>query len=478
MYFKAQVLSENERELVHAETLRILSETGIRFHSQKALKILEASGARVDYEKKTAFIHAELVERVLQTAPHSFVLGARNPAYDYPLPSHVSRYAIDGTAAFTQDFSTGEHRYGKDEDNQNALRVFQQMDLGVMAWAPVSAEDKPANSRPLHEFFSMIKYCSKHGQHELHTREQAPYLAEGLIAVMGGEDEVRRRHAYSLIYCPVAPLMHDGPMLDAYLELGALDLPVMILPMPVNGSTGPITLFSNICVSNAEALSSIVIFQLAHPGRPVIYSSATGTMEMHKGNYLGGTPEMGIMSAALVEMGRFYNLPATSAGCTADARQPGPDAVLEKVITTLPPVLAGSDVIVGFGEVESDQLLVLEQIVVDNEIAHLCERIYQGVDCSSPKVVTDDILRVGPGGNFLAARSTRNFVRSGELYMSKLFDRNSMDKWLELGKPNIYSNARKKVEEILAAPVADPLPDSTLGRLDDILHKADHEIKH
>jgi len=117
-----------------------------------------------------------------------------------------------------------------------------------------------------------------------------PYLAEGLIAVMGSEAEVRKRHAYSLIYCPVAPLMHDGPMMDAYIELGALDVPVMTLPMPVTGTTCPVSLFGNICVANAEALSTIIVYQLAHPGRPVIYSSATGTMDLRNGAFMGVTP--------------------------------------------------------------------------------------------------------------------------------------------------------------------------------------------
>ena len=199
-----------------------------------------------------------------------------------------------------------------------------------------------------------------------------------MIAVMGGEDEVRARHAYSFIYCPVAPLVHDGPMMDGYFELGDLDVPIMLLPMPVTGTTGPASLFSNICLATAEGLSSIVVYQLAHPGRPMIFSSATGSMDLRNGAFLGGTPEMGLMSAALVEMGRFYGLPATSAGCTADARQPGPDAVLEKLITSITPVLAGSDILVGFGAIESDQLLVLEQIVVDNEIAHCLRTRFPG----------------------------------------------------------------------------------------------------
>ncbi len=477
MQFQSKLLSDAEKERIHKEALRILWEAGVKFHSQKALHLLEANGARVDYETKIAYIPKEMVEQALATSPKSFVLGARNPAHEYPLPSPVSRYAMDGTAAFAQDFQTRERRYGTDKDNEHAMRIFQQMDMGVMAWPAVSAEDQPSQSRPLYEWFSMFKYCSKHGQHELHNAEQAAYLAEGLIAVMGGEDEVRARHAYSFIYCPVAPLVHDGPMMDGYFELGDLDVPIMVLPMPVTGTTGPASLFSNICLATAEGLSSIVAYQLAHPGRPMIFSSATGSMDMRNGAYLGGTPEMGLMSAALVEMGRFYDLPATSAGCTADARQPGPDAVLEKLITSITPVLVGSDILVGFGAVESDQLLVLEQIVVDNEIAHVCERAFQGVDSGPEKSLTDDIIKVGPGGNFLAQKSTRNLARSGETYLTGLLDRHTLDQWLELGKPDIYSNARQKVEEILAAPVEDPLPEDVFGKLDGILDRANQELK-
>ncbi len=476
MRFQSQVLTDSEKEQIDNEALRILNEAGIRYYSDKALKLLESNGAEVDWDTHIAYIPPELVDCALETAPKSFTLGARNPQNNYSLPSPVSRFALDGTAAFAQDFYTGEHRYGTFRDNENALRIFQVMDMGVMAWPPVSAEDKPAHSRPLHEWSAMMKFCSKHGQHELHIVEQAPYLAEALIALFGSEEEIRSRHAYSLIYCPVSPLIHDGPMMDAYFEMGSLDVPIMVLPMPVPGMTGPASLFGNICLANAEALSSIIVYQLAHPGRPMIYSSATGTTDMRNGAYMAGTPEMGLMSAALVEMGRYYDLPATSAGCTADARQPGAEAVLEKVISTIPPVLAGSDILVGFGEIESDQLLVLEQIVVDNEIAHFCERILQGVDSNPEKILTDDVVDVGPGGHFLTRKSTRKFARGDEVHYADLLDRHTLDQWLQLGKPSMYSNARKKVEEILAQPVQDPLPDDVSGKLDEILAKADEEL--
>jgi trimethylamine--corrinoid protein Co-methyltransferase len=476
MKFTAQVLSASEQQRVHAESLRILSEVGVKFLGETALPLLKKAGARVDEESHIARLPKELVEEALQAVPRSFTLGARNPAYDYPLPSPVSRYCIDGTAAFALDFHTGERRYGTLQDIENGLRIFQQLDMGVMAWAPTAASETPAHSRALHEFFAMVKFCSKHGEHELHFTNQVPYLIAGLQAVLGSRPELHSRNAFSLIYCPVAPLMHDGEMLDAYLELGQIGLPVMIMPMPVPGTTGPASLFANICQANAEELSTIVVFQLAHPGRPLIYSNATGTVDFRTGAYLGGSPEMGLMAAALTLMGRFYGLPSTSAGCTADAKQPGAEAVLEKLLTTLPPVCAGADIVIGMGEIESDQLLVLEQLIVDNEIAHFCERLLQGVDASPEKELFEDIVQTGPGGNFLKLKSTRLASRSDEFFYPMLFDRRTPDKWVEAGKPTLYTKAREKVEEILAGPLVDPLPEAVCAELDAILASADREL--
>ena len=125
MRFRSQLLTDYEKEQVHTETLRILGEAGVCYRSDKALKLLETNGARIDWDKHIAYIPPDLVQQALKTSPKSFTLGARNPQYDYALPSPISRYALDGTAAFAQDFETGEHRYGTAKDNENGLRIFQ-----------------------------------------------------------------------------------------------------------------------------------------------------------------------------------------------------------------------------------------------------------------------------------------------------------------------------------------------------------------
>jgi trimethylamine--corrinoid protein Co-methyltransferase len=477
MEFLARFLNEEALTGLHTESLRLLAEVGVCFHGEKALGILEAHGAQVSREDHRARIPAELVEEALRTAPREIVFDARNPALSFPMPSTWTGLGMDGTASFALDFQTGERRYGTKKDIQNAMRVFQALDLAVMAWAPTCASDAPAPSRPVHEFLDMLRYCSKHGEHELHRADQVPYLVEGLVAIQGSEEAVRNNKIASLIYCPVAPLVHDGQMLDAYLELGQLDLPVMIMPMPVAGTTGPASLYSNTLLANTETLSAIVVFQLAHPGRPLVYSNAVGVVDFTTGNFLAGSSETALQSAALIAMGRHYHLPTTSTGCSCDAKEPGPQAVLEKSISALLDFMAGSDMIIGIGEVDCSQLLVLEQMVVDNEIAHRCQRVRQGLDTSDAKRLLADIGQVGPGGHFLKSKSTRQAARSGEFTIPALVDRHPYEAWVDLGRPSIYSAARAKVQEILEGPPVDPLPDDICGKLDEILRRADTELK-
>lgn len=474
--FTAQVLNEAEKERIHFESLKILSEVGVKYYSKIALGILENAGARVDYDSQMAWIDSSMVIEALKTAPEKVTLGARNSSYDFAMPSTYTGYTLDGTASFAIDFEGGQRRYGTTKDIEYASRIFETVELGVVAWPSVIASDAPKHSRVLYEFLTTLKYTAKHVQHELHCPEEVPYLVEAMTAILGSIEAVKERKICSVCYCPVAPLTHEGPMSEACLELIKYAVPVLIYPMPACGSTGPASLFYNICLANAEALSTLVLLQAASPGSPQIFGSASGVMDFKTGSFLEGNAEMVIQTAAMGEMARHYNLPNTQAGCLTDARHPGVEAVMEKMLTTLPLVLTGADLINGIGEIETSQLLVLEQILIDEEIARRCHRLREGVNCREEKSLFDDILKVGPGGHFLAEESTYQLCRSSEFYQPALCDRTSLDQWQALGRPDLYIKAREQVRQILAAPVQNPLPAKVSAAFEDILKRASAEL--
>jgi trimethylamine--corrinoid protein Co-methyltransferase len=474
MRMQCSYLSEPEKERIHRDSLKILWEVGVKFRSANARKILAGNGAKVDDE--IVRIPAELVAQALKTAPKKFTLGARNPSFDFPMPSAFTGYTLDGAATFAIDFQTGERRYAVTADLVASLRILEELPLGTVVWPNVVLDDIPANSSDIRTSFLSFQHSSKHIQHEIHHPAHVPYLIEGLAAILGSEAAIRQRKIFSVCYCTIPPLTHDEEMCDACLELAKFHVPILPYPMPAPGSSGPASLYSDIAVANAESLSALVLFQMATPGTPIIYGHATGITNFNSGGFVEGAPESNLLNGGLGEMGRFYGLPNTQAGCLTDAKAPGAQAMMEKMFTTLPLVLSGVDVVNGIGEIATSQLLVQEQILVDHELAVLCKRMKDGIEVSDAKDYFDDVARVGPGGTFLMEDNTVAACRSEEFCLPQLVDRNTYEQWIELGRPDIYTEARKKITELLAAPLKNPLPDKVLGKLDEILQRADATI--
>ena len=469
-------LTAEEKLRIHKDSLKILDQVGVKFMSPTALKILFENGARIDNDKRIATFSEEMVQRALDSAPKSFVLGARNPEFDFSLPSAYTAYTLDGAATFAIDFDTGERRNALTKDMIASLKIFEEMPLATVVWPNVMCNDLIENYNEVRPSLLSLIHSSKHIQNELHHIREVPFLIACLSAILGSEEAVKERKIFSATYCTIPPLTHDQEMCDTYLELAKFHVPILALPMPAAGSTGPASLYSNIAVANAESLSTLILFQMAEPGTPIILGNAAGITNFSLGTFLEGAPETTLMSGALGEMSRFYGLPNTQAGCLSDAKQPGAQAIMEKTLSTLPLVLGGVDVVNGTGELETSQLLVLEQIVVDHEIAQMCQRYKEGIEVSDRKDLLDDIKSAGAGGHFLTQPGTLRYCRSKEFFLPGLSDRNTFESWEEIGRPDLYSKARQKVEEILSGPQKNPLADDVIGKLEEIGRKADSSL--
>jgi trimethylamine--corrinoid protein Co-methyltransferase len=477
MRTQSTYLSEPEQERVHRDSLRILSEVGVRFRSARARKLLAGFGARVEHDHEIVRIPPELVEQALKSAPRSFTLGARQTEFDFALPSAFTGYTLDGAATFAVDFETNARRYAATKDLIASLRIFEELPLGTVVWPNVVLHDIPEHSSDIRTALLSFMYSSKHIQHEIHHPAHVPYLIEGLAAILGSEEAIRQRKIFSVCYCTIPPLTHDDEMCDACLELAQFQVPILPYPMPACGSTGPASLYSDIAVANAESLSSLTLFQMASPGTPIIYGSAAGITNFRTGGFVQGAAESSLINTALGEMARFYNLPNTQAGCLTDAQEPGPQALLEKMITTLPLVLSGVDVINGIGEMATSQLLVQEQILVDHELACFCKRLKDGVEIDDTQDFFDDVARVGPSAHFLMEQNTVQACRSRQFFHPQLVERSTYEEWLGLGQPNMYSKARKRVRSIMESPLKNPLSADLIGKLEAVMRRADEDLR-
>jgi len=457
MQVEIKVFTEEEKQLVHERTMEILSETGVWIKSPIAFNALKEAGAKVDEEKNIVFFTDEMVKDAIDKAPKSFTLGARNPKYDFELPAKESRHLMSGITTNIYDPYTGEFRESLKSDVVNVGRIFQHAETGVACWTGCSAADVPEKTHCLHEMAAIIQGTSKHVQVELSSTYESPFAAQLLETVCGSKEAVIERKIASFLYCPVSPLTQDKNMLEAYLALADYEIPINIYPMPMIGMTSPASMFSTICQINAEVLSAIVLFQTIHPGWPVIYGVASGMADPRTGEYVK-SGEAALVSLGGTEMARFYGLPCAVTGGGS--------------FETMPTYLGRADLIDGIGTTDNGMAVSLEMILTEDEIAKRCLRISKGIRIEPDTDLTEDIKQEGPGGTFLARRSSvKNFRNPDEMYYSKMFPAKLRATTYE--KRDSIEIANKKVRQILEGPMVDALPEDVQTKIDAICAEAD-----
>ncbi len=471
-----QVLSSEERDRIHEESLRILSTTGMRVNTGMGRRILAVAGAQVDETNFMVRFPRALVEEALRLAPRQFVLGARRPEWDLPMNSGDCILLVDGEARFVLDRNTGRRRLSTFADWLEATRLIDALDDIGVYWRMVIADDAERKETPPIAYWRhLFGNFSKHIQESLPSQAQAPWLLEVLTIIFGDRETIRQRHPISYLLCPQSPLTIEGPHTDAYLATLGWDIPVAAMPMPLMGATAPGSLISTIVIGNCEVLGLLCLVQAASPGTPFIYAPALAVMDPRTGQYSGGAVEQGLLSAAATEMGRYYGLPVEAPGIGTNHQVPGIQAGYERAINGLLPALSWPDILVGPGLLGGSMTLSFEQLLIDTEMFRLFTRAVAGIDSAPHRWLGDVIDEVGPGGHFLGQRSTADGIRSGEWYITELGFHDTFEAWEAAGSPRLLDSAREKVEHILSTHQPLPLSEEALRELD-LLEKRAREL--
>lgn len=468
-----QVLSGDERAQVHDRTLKLLAETGARVETAPGREMLRAAGAMVDENRKTVRFPRSLVEESLRLAPKRYTLGGRRPGCDLHMNGGDCTLLVDGEAMFVLDRQTGERRLGMSQDWMEATRLIDALDEVGVYWAAVESSDRGDTVADYVAYLcDLFRTFSKHVQDAPGTPEESAWLLEVLQTVFGDRQSIRRKHPFSFLLCPQSPLVIDGPHTDAYLATVGWDIPVAVMPMPLMGGTAPGSLISTTVLGNCEVLAMLCLVQAAAPGTPFIYAPALAVINPRSGRYGGGPVEHALLGAAVTEMAREYGLPVEASGFGTDQHVPGIQAGYERALNGMLPVLSWPDILVGPGLLGGSMILSLEQLLIDVEVFRMCRRVHHGISAGDSAWLEDVIGSVGPGGSFIAERSTVKGIRGGEWYISAMGVHRSYEEWTDDGRPTLLSEAREKVEHVLAAHEPLPLDENVERELDRIQQRA------
>lgn len=460
------ILSPEDVRRIHEATLEVIEKTGIRFPSARALEIWHAHGATVDRETMVVKAPADLLEKALKTAPPAYSLAARDPGQDLPMDGNHVFLGTDGCGVEVIDIETGKRRRSCLQDVADIARVADHLEQVAFHWVAVSAQDRPAETRGLHEVRAIWENSTKHVQTEsIYSVAEANAAVEMAAAIAGGRDALRRRPVLSIMQCTAPPLGHDGGSLDAALIAAEAGLPAGFMTMAACLTTGPATLAGNLVVGNAEVISGTALLQLAYPGAPVFYAAAQTASDLRTGGYTGGGPEDFLFGAATNVLADYYNIPLSMGAFATGAKEPNWQAGVDNSLSSFMASVVMSDMLLGVGFLHGSRIWSYAQMLMDTEIYDIVYKMMQGIVVDDESLALDAIHAVGPHGNFLAQKHTRKHMR--ELWLPRYMDRRTYNEWEAKGD-NAADWALADARRILATHQPDPLDpqlSAELGRI-------------
>lgn len=449
-----QPLTSDELYEIHCSSLEVLEKIGVRVDEPEALALLDKAGCEVDMERGLVKIPQYLVREAIHKTPNTVTLCGRSKKNDLKFGTGEVHARISGGVPYIVDIESGEHREGLKTDVSETARVADALDNidGIMSPLVVPA-DVPTANIELHAVEQAFNSTSKHVLTEIWSKERIDDVIEMARMVAGGEKELRKRPIISCLTQPVSPLQHGELQTKILVGFAKAGLPLNVRAHPITGLSCPITIAAELVMTNAENLSSIVIAELSNPGTPVIYGAASSTADMRSGLNLAGAVEIGLLGTGVAQLARFYGLPSTI-NSGIDSPIPDAQAAIDRIMTMLPPILAGIDDI-SICANESKSTFYYEQLIIDNEILSTIDRLLKGIEVSDDTLAVELINEVGPGGTFLSKRHTLEYYEREHL-IPNIFSRVRRGDWEKAGAKVLRERARDKARRILKKH--EPLP--------------------
>jgi len=311
---RLDVFTEDELHDIHLATLEVLERTGVFVGDDDALALFDGAGCGVDRATGVVRIPPYVVEEAVRSAPSKFVVCGRDPAKDYVMEANRVGFTNFGEGVQVVDPYSGELRVPTKRDVADTAKMVDALpDVDVYERA-VSAEDMPGESVPMHQFEAWVTNTSKPGFMGPANGFILERIVEMASAVSGGIAKLRERPLVTFITCPVSPLKLIKEFCEIVMGAAKAGLGVNVLSMAMAGGSSPVTIAGTLVTHNAEVLSGLTLAQLTRRGTPVVYGSSTTAMDLRLAAASVGSPECGLISAAVAQLARFYLLPSWVAG--------------------------------------------------------------------------------------------------------------------------------------------------------------------
>ena len=448
------MLDEEQKQEIHQYTMKLLATTGVRVDSPTAVEMLEKKVGRSNVDGRTVRIPAELIEWAIKVAPREIQIFDRrgNPQFKIGGEEDRTRFGIGVTALYYQEPETDTPVLFQRKHMQDMVRVGNKLPhydmvstIGIVRDIPDYLTDLIGS---LEHFANGIKplvlLCS-----DEHKFDDVLRMFETLHG-----DSLGEKPFIIPYFNPVSPLVMNVGTVDKMKIAIERGLPVIISNYSLSGATTPITPAGTVAVLLAELLAGLVIGQLYKEGAPMFLGMLPVYLDM-KTLLNFYDPQSILVSLACAEMMAHYGIP--HCGTSGSGTGWGMDLLAAETywMNTLMFTLTKGGIAPFVGDTLGSKAISPLTFIYCHEIIDQALRFAGGFQLDDANVGLDEIHKVGPGKGYVSAPTTLKKYRNGS-YVSPIFPRWSMEKWIEAGQPPAQKRLRNySIEFLKGLPIPD-----------------------
>lgn len=400
-----KVLSDEEMLLIHMRVMETLEQLGIMVEEEASLKLLEEHGAKIDYDKKRAYLPAQLVQWALDVKQHSFTLYDVEGNRSVFMGGDIVHYAPLGysTTYVDTDGVCYEGTYDALLRESKYVEAIDELDLMHPSIQPC---DKPA---PLQDMY-MLKAMLIGTKKPIHCVANSEETATGMLRMhaemVGGRENLEKKPRHMFNLCTFSPLGIRKDCCEVIRAASKYNQPCMFSTGTMAGATAPVTLAGSMVESLAEVLGHIVLAQCNRPGMPVAMLHASRIFDMKYAACTVATPEYPIMKVAACQMANYYRIPIGAIALCADSNDYDVQLGWEKFMTSFIPQQAGMNMIFGAGMYSQLNQFGFAELAMDTEIIKVNKRLARGMEVTEESIAFDVLTEEHERANFLYNKHT------------------------------------------------------------------------
>jgi trimethylamine--corrinoid protein Co-methyltransferase len=227
---------------------------------------------------------------------------------------------------------------------------------------------------------------------------------------------------------------------------------------------------------NAEILAGVTLTQLVNPGAPVIIGGTSAIMDMRTGCLAMGSPEVVRLTAATIQMAKFYNLPARAGCSNTDAHLADAQAGFESALNLMTAIRNGTNFVLhAAGILGAYSAMSFEKFVIDEELCCMVIETLKPIEISDESIDTSLIKEVGIGGDYLIQNKTLEQCRTA-FFLPNLVNRRGYNGWQEDGHKRVDEKATEILDDRLSNYLKPDIDPQIEKDLRDYIRKRTGEI--